>query len=746
MFFLLFSLLLPCTYAGTNFTLVSVMAAGATTPAGTYAAFRIPALLYATNSQNSAVLAFAEGRMFGCGDLHGRHDLVFRRSLDGGVSWEPLTTIVAAPAVWPDQNDSAIWDPTPVQDKSTGEIFVFFGRSIGSKGHRVDMWYVTSKDLGATWSSPVNVSSSCFSNGNTPANGHGIYTTSGRLIIPLYDCPGQTVCFSDDHGVTWHKPALAYGTAQAAEGEVVELFEKTPGGSPRLLYNFRWDGSSDCGNGVPSCRVFMYSDDLGSTWYNKTFVPTLVDPQCKGSVARWEGGGIVFANAATSSSRKYQTIRLSTDDGVSFPYVQMVDVDSGYSTLQVTEEGNILNLYEANGGCSLKLAIMSVQSLLNQQSDPVRVSAPIQIGVSSRLHFWFPQSLTAFNGKPYLQITTSGDAKLGQHSGWALFANGSIFRSWQNLGPTQNKFVLSVPQNDTTIMGIPFQLFPVASCLTCAQANATLYQNINGSVVVLPSASLPPIKFTGFPQPFPPDSKGLINLNSDGNLLVLEAESVLFTTLYAENHANLTSSIYAMVSADQGRTWTYRATVASNVHGTSPVPQPGPTESATIRLTSSSDLHDHIFCVFRVVSGQSFWKTVSLDGGRTWSSATQMQEAHSVAPRLHAFPSGLTILTGGRDGLFLWYTNNASNPSASWKQLDLAAHHNATVPDPAWEYKPAESWSEQSTSYTGLVPLSEHEVLVCYDRLSNGWSGPSPSGPNGKYDAVFCVTVTDTTT
>eukprot|EP01050_Picozoa_sp_SAG11_P037484 SAG11_NODE_14799_length_599_cov_0.994000_2_plen_95_part_01 len=42
-----------------------------------YAAFRIPGLI---NTRNGTLLAFAEGRKFGCSDFDGQHDLVATRS------------------------------------------------------------------------------------------------------------------------------------------------------------------------------------------------------------------------------------------------------------------------------------------------------------------------------------------------------------------------------------------------------------------------------------------------------------------------------------------------------------------------------------------------------------------------------------------------------------------------------------------------------------------------------------------
>ena len=120
------------------------------------------------DSGNNTLLAFAEGRRYGCGDFgpfpggrlgflgnqthippselgKGQHDLVMRRSTDGGLSWEKLTTILDAvdfppwkdvraesKVYWPRENltfgdaGNAIWDPTPLWDRETDTVFLFF--------------------------------------------------------------------------------------------------------------------------------------------------------------------------------------------------------------------------------------------------------------------------------------------------------------------------------------------------------------------------------------------------------------------------------------------------------------------------------------------------------------------------------------------------------------------------------------------------------------------------------------------
>lgn len=108
--FLTLALLLPFWCGGrcAEVKLVDVMTAGESSvdcknPPCKYAAFRIPGLV---DAGGNTLLAFAEGRKFGCGDFDGQHDLVTRKSTDGGLTWGPLHTIVDALHFWPTANAS----------------------------------------------------------------------------------------------------------------------------------------------------------------------------------------------------------------------------------------------------------------------------------------------------------------------------------------------------------------------------------------------------------------------------------------------------------------------------------------------------------------------------------------------------------------------------------------------------------------------------------------------------------------
>ena len=166
---------LAAAAAAADVKLVPVMEAGATSTGCSqggckYAAFRIPGLV---NAGNNTMIAFAEGRKFGCGDFGpppppgkhgwGQHDMVISRSTDGGHTFGPLTTVLDALSFPPwknidaeakPDNGNAIWDPTPVWDKHTDTVWFFFngpGREAADCLNGIcSTWATTSTDKGLT--------------------------------------------------------------------------------------------------------------------------------------------------------------------------------------------------------------------------------------------------------------------------------------------------------------------------------------------------------------------------------------------------------------------------------------------------------------------------------------------------------------------------------------------------------------------------------------------------------------------
>lgn len=106
-----------------------------------------------------------------------------------------------------------------------------------------------------------------------------------------------------------------------------------------------------------SCHL-VYSEDHGKTWAPLTHDEALVEPQCQGSVIRYTDtrdgyakNRILFSNPPHSDSRWLMTVRMSFDDGKTWPISRVVDPgQSEYSCLTVLEDGTIGLLYERDQG------------------------------------------------------------------------------------------------------------------------------------------------------------------------------------------------------------------------------------------------------------------------------------------------------------------------------------------------------------------------------------------------------------
>jgi sialidase-1 len=327
-----------------------------------YHTFRIPALIAA---KNDTVLAICEGRKTGRGD-HGDVDLVQKRSSDGGKTWGPVKLIY-------EEGGTAkvtIGNPCPVVDADTGVVWLPVTRE--NDGVLV----LSSSDNGRSWSKPREITAD-VKEGNwnwyATGPGNGIQLTrgkyKGRLVIPCdhrvngnkddkqsWERAGRShVIYSDDHGQTWKRGGSTdFGMNECA---VVELTDGT------LMLNSRsYRGKA--------CRGVSLSKDGGATWEPTTDDPALVESVCEASLIRYawpkdgsrENGLLVFSNPAVPKGRNHLTVRLSSDDGKTWPHARLVcEGSSAYSSLAVLPSGEIGLLYERDDYKTLTLARFSPQ-------------------------------------------------------------------------------------------------------------------------------------------------------------------------------------------------------------------------------------------------------------------------------------------------------------------------------------------------------------------------------------------------
>jgi sialidase-1 len=317
-----------------------------------YHTYRIPVLLV---SKRGTLLAFCEGRKHASRDS-GKVDLLLKRSTDGGRTWSPQQI------VWAD-GENTCGNPAPVQDETTGTIWLLMTRNLGSdnedaitRGSSRDtrrVFISHSLDDGLSWSAPKEITSAVkktnwFWYATGPVNGIQLARGAhkGRLVIPANHSELSTnqqpitrshIIFSDDHGENWQLGGSEEELTN--ESTVVERLDGS------LLHNMRSYHKEHR-------RAVAVSTDGGASWSPVRLDEALIEPLCQASILRaaWpeknQKNIILFSNPA-SLKRENLTVRLSNDEGATWPLGKVLYAGpSAYSCLAVLPDNSIACLFE----------------------------------------------------------------------------------------------------------------------------------------------------------------------------------------------------------------------------------------------------------------------------------------------------------------------------------------------------------------------------------------------------------------
>ena len=312
--------------------------------------WRIPALEVL---EDGTLIAAYDRRNDNASDLPGNLDLVVRRSHDKGRTWTEPQIVV--------DYDGGVGagDPSLLVDRETGRIFLFhahgpagvgfFNSSDGNSNDSDDILhadYSYSDDGGLTWSTRRITEDikdpSWF--GIFASSGTGIQTSQGRLIQQYAYDSGDGVyavsVYSDDNGQTW-QAGEPVGPGMD-ENKTVELADG------RIMLNSR--------TAQGPYRLVAYSEDGGRTYSDPVPDHDLVDPTNNGAVVRYapeapmgwpEAHKLLFTNTNHASSRQNLTVRMSCDDGQSWPVSKVLDPGAAaYSTIVPLGSDEFGVLYE----------------------------------------------------------------------------------------------------------------------------------------------------------------------------------------------------------------------------------------------------------------------------------------------------------------------------------------------------------------------------------------------------------------
>lgn len=368
------------------------------------ASYRIPSLLCLPSG---VLIAGADQRTSIPNDSPNHIQFVVRRSIDGGITWEPMQTVIKSQGAG--RTGASVIDSCSVYDQRTGRVVVLIDHYPGGIGQfnavpgvGVDeqgtvlpytlqpgdgvtadgsvtpelptsyLCVLTSDDEGQTWSDLRHINHQTKEEwmtflGTGPGTGIQLKNSdyAGRLILPVYissqvgDGFSAGVVYSDDGGDTWHRGESVMGiypgsggasAVDAADPATVPSAAKTDATYEATVVE-RADGTLAIlmRNQHPSGRVAIaYSSDGGQTWGPTAHHPDLPEIFSQPNAITLSDGAVCFANASQLLPfRGCGVLRLSYDGGQSFPCSRTLNPGRHvYQSMAELADGSIGVLWE----------------------------------------------------------------------------------------------------------------------------------------------------------------------------------------------------------------------------------------------------------------------------------------------------------------------------------------------------------------------------------------------------------------
>ncbi len=339
-----------------------------------YPNIRIPSIV---QLDDGTLLAFAEARF---GGDHAQNDIVLKRSFDGGDTWGPLQLL-------DDQGGDSLNDPLPLVVRDgphAGRVYLHYMSfpqgchtscvSTGYGANSSHNWLMWSDDNGATWSDPLDVTTTFRRETSNFAGSPGIGIQlqrgprAGRLVFMLRQGPtgnmqGYTV-YSDDGGETWLMGELVDNGPDGSTADEISIEELEDG---TVLANTRTFGST-------KRREQARSYDGGVTFTPFFIDEELVSPHCMGSIvlyhatdAGFDTSRLLYCGPWSESSRSNGAIVISEDGGETWgDPVTIVPGGFAYSQMVVLDPcGEVGVFYEADGYNTMRFIRVSLEQMTN---------------------------------------------------------------------------------------------------------------------------------------------------------------------------------------------------------------------------------------------------------------------------------------------------------------------------------------------------------------------------------------------
>ncbi|WP_288621670.1 sialidase family protein [uncultured Brachyspira sp.] len=323
--------------------------------------YRIPELLALPNGD---LLAFADRRYNGAGDLPNKIEVMVKISTNNGTNWTDEKKITPTSTSSKDGHG----DTAAVLDKKTGDVIavVAFGQGFVNSTPQdpIRIRTIRSRNNGESWEAPIDITSQIYGAGcKDPtrktwhaafvSSGNGLQLRNGRImfVINVRESSQKTaasfrnyVMYSDDGG---HKWKVSRGSPKNYQGgneaKIVELNQ-----DGHLLMNIR-------PNGPEWKRLLSRSYDYGETW---TEAKVQNDLPSSGS----NGDTIYYTSTLNGydknrlitlvDARPYRNVNnggpgeptfyISYDEGYTWSNSKrMYDYNAGYSSLAILKDGSI---------------------------------------------------------------------------------------------------------------------------------------------------------------------------------------------------------------------------------------------------------------------------------------------------------------------------------------------------------------------------------------------------------------------
>lgn len=349
--------------------------------------YRIPGL--ATTNKGTLIAVYDIRRNSGV-DLQEDVDVGMNRSTDGGQTWEPMKVIMDM-GEWGGltEKENGIGDPAVLVDRTNNTIWVVGVWAHGHPGQR-NWWasrpglepkttsqfvLVKSEDDGLTWSESINITKQIKDKEwylLLQGPGKGITLQDGTLVFPAQfkdkdDMPHSTIIYSKDKGKSW-----SIGTGAKSNTTEAQVIELNDGG---LMLNMR-DNRNGSDKSETNGRAVAVSYDLGKTWTtHPTSNGALPEPTCMASLIKGDflvngevKSLVLFSNPNSKFGRHHMTIKVSLDDGTTWPAEHQLLIDSGsgrgYSCMTKVDDKHVGILYEGSQA-DLIYQVFSIDEIMN---------------------------------------------------------------------------------------------------------------------------------------------------------------------------------------------------------------------------------------------------------------------------------------------------------------------------------------------------------------------------------------------